>query len=68
MEKVGIVGGILSIVLVLAMFVGYVMNVYKLATSDFEQPYVNEGIRAVGVIAFPLGAIVGYVSIEDKQD
>lgn len=46
--------------------VGWVKNIFKLSDCDFEAPYKAEIIRGVGVLPIaPLGAIVGYMDIND---
>jgi hypothetical protein len=57
--------GAVVLLLWVAGLVGWVGNVYKLAQTDFEAPYKEEVIRIIGIPVVPLGAIVGYLSIED---
>ena len=46
--------------------VGWVKNLYKLVQYDFNTPLQAETIRTVGVFVPPVGAIIGYIEIEDK--
>ncbi len=50
---------------VVLMFVGWGLNAYKFATSDFERPFHPEVIRAVGVVVVPFGAVVSIVPLEN---
>ena len=52
-------------VLALAGLVGWAMNAYKLTQCDFVAPYKCEAIRAAGVFVPPIGAIAGYVNLND---
>lgn len=45
--------------------VRWVANIVKLVDCDFVAPYKCEVIRSVGVPVFPLGAIIGYIELED---
>lgn len=56
---------VIAIVLPLVMVTGWVKNLVSLTECDFMPPYKAEVIRTVGLIP-PIGAIVGYLSIEDK--
>lgn len=51
-------------VLVVVGAVGWCMNIYKLTQLDFEGPYKAEVLRVAGLLP-PVGAIVGYLSIDD---
>jgi len=51
--------------IVLAGLIGWSMNAYKLTQCDFVAPYKCEGIRAAGVFVPSIGAIAGYVTIND---
>lgn len=46
--------------------VGWVKNIVKLTRTDFQAPYKAEILRGVGVIAAPMGAIEGYITISDR--
>lgn len=56
---------IIPLVIILIGGAGWLFNVYKLATSNFEAPYKNEIIRGIGVVVAPLGAVVGYINMDD---
>ncbi len=44
---------------------GYIRNIVKLTKLDFKEPYKAEIIRTIGLIP-PVGAITGWINIEDK--
>lgn len=54
-------------IIAFAAIVGWIMNVYKLVHLDFSSPYKAEAIRVVGLVP-PIGAIVGYINIEDGKE
>lgn len=56
---------VLITVIAIFLCVGWCINLYLLATANFEPPYANEAIRAVGVAVAPLGGIIGYIDIKD---
>jgi len=45
---------------IIALLLGYVMNIYKLCTCDFEPSYKAEVIHTVGLMT-GLGAVTGYL-------
>ena len=51
--------------LVCVLILGWVMNVVAFASCDFEPSYKAEIIRGVGIVVAPVGAISGYLTIED---
>lgn len=61
------VGMIIGFLFGCVLIFGYFLNIYKLATSDFEAPYFNEGFRVVGVVAAPVGVILGYIDFKDEK-
>ena len=50
------------LVIVLAVGVGWVKNVIKLANCDFEAPFKAEVIHALGVIP-PVGMVTGWLDL-----
>ena len=50
----------------LALVAGWVSCVYKFCTSDFEPPYKREAIYGLGSVT-GLGAVIGYINIEDGK-
>lgn len=66
-EKFGVGGAIVSIVLVIALWVGWGMNIYKLLKCDFEAPYKTEIIRTIGIVPF-VGAFTGYMDIGEEEN
>lgn len=51
-----------AIVVVLGVF-GYVRNVLKLTQCDFASPYKCEALHGAGLVAPPLGAVMGFVEV-----
>ena len=51
----------------LLVIVGWFMNIYKLTKYDFDTPLKAEATRIVGAVVFPLGAVIGYLEIEDDN-
>ena len=55
------------VIIVLIAIIGQIINIYKFAKSDFEEPYRPEIIRAVGIPVAPLGVIIGYMKLEGEK-
>jgi len=66
-EKLGAVGVLVVFCLMIAVGIGWITNIYKFATADFKAPYKNEILRGVGIPFTPLGAVLGYITIDDKE-
>lgn len=62
--SVGIVCFIV-IVMVIVGFVGWSMNIYKFSQLDFKSPYAAESIRGIGIFVPFVGAVEGYINIQD---
>ena len=62
-------GGLLVVYLIIAVLalIGWVNNIVKLCYCDFEPSYRAETIRVIGVVVGPVGAITGYLDIEDEK-
>ena len=58
--------GLLVIVFVLSIFVGYIFNVIELFKCNFEPIGKAEIVRTIGVFVPPIGVVAGYIDIEDK--
>lgn len=56
---------VLVIAFWIAALFGYVANIYKLTKCDFDTPLKAEVIRVIGIVVPPMGAVIGYVEIED---
>jgi len=46
-------------------FGGWILNLVRLANTDFDAPYRAEVFRTVGVVIPPVGCIIGYIDIKD---
>ena len=55
---------IVFLALVVAGMIGYGLNIYKFATANFKEPYVNEIVHGIGFIPI-IGAVTGYITIDD---
>ena len=56
---------VLTCVIIIGGVFGWVNNIVELTRCDFKAPYKTEVIRIVGIIP-PVGAIVGWMELEDK--
>ena len=54
-------------ILVAVVFIGYWANVVFLLRCDFKPSYREEGLRTVGVFVPPVGVVMGYLSLEEKE-
>lgn len=45
--------------------IGYGKNIYNLTQCDFNAPYKAEVLRIIGIPVAPVGAILGYIKIND---
>ena len=69
MRVIGIgIGYLLWLILWLGLSVGYVMNVVKFCQCDFKESYKAEIIRGVGMVAMPVGGVMGWLSIADGNE
>lgn len=61
--------GIMVILVYLAILIGagygWINNIVEFASCDFESPYKAEIVRGVGIPIAPVGAVLGYLDIED---
>lgn len=48
--------------------IGWGMNVYSFTQCDFNESYKAEIVRGVGIAVAPVGAVVGYIDIEDGTE
>lgn len=56
---------IIQIAIVAFLGIGWILNVVKFVKSDFKPSYKNEIIRGIGIIAPPIGGVVGWLDIKD---
>lgn len=59
--------GWIALSLWLLIIIGWFMNLYKLTKYDFDTPLKAEATRIVGMVVFPLGAVMGYLDIKDDN-
>lgn len=51
------------LIIVIGLFIGWCMNIYKLTQCDFQPSYKAEAIRSIGIFVAPIGGVVGYMDI-----
>lgn len=50
----------------IAAFLGYTINAARLVVEcDWEAPYRCEAVRGIGLVFPPVGAIVGYMGLDN---
>ncbi len=64
--KLGALGLFITFCIIVAVGIGWISNIYKFASSDFQAPYKQEILRGIGIPFTPLGAVLGYVHIDDE--
>ena len=62
MKKVIILGAV-----AIAAFCGYILNIVKLASCDFERPFKTEVVRIIGIPIGPVGVVIGFMSIGEEN-
>ena len=63
----GIIMNLIVLGFIIAMFVGWFMNIVAFAGSDFEKPYKSEVIRGIGIPVAPMGGVIGFMTIGDEE-
>jgi hypothetical protein len=61
-----LLGYLLVTLVVIALNLGYILNIVWLTRCNFKEPYKAEAIRIIGFIVPPVGIIAGYIHIKDK--
>lgn len=56
---------IFLLVILLGVY-GWVSNLVEFTNLDFNTPVKAEVVRGVGIFIVPVGAVLGYIDIEDK--
>ena len=51
----------------IALAAGWVGNIVKFASCDFEEPYKTEIIRGIGIPVAPFGAIISVMDIGEEN-
>lgn len=62
---------LLEFIIVLVYLIGVIgwgLNIYKLTQCDFKPSYKAEVIRGIAIFVAPVGAVVGYIDIEDGKE
>ena len=59
-RRFSVLGGVLSVALVIALIVGWIKNIDKLSDCDFEAPVKCEVMHGVGLIPV-VGAFTGWM-------
>jgi hypothetical protein len=60
--------GLIGMVAILVLpVVGYVKNIISLVQLDFEPSYKAEIFRVAGIVAPPVGVIMGFVTFEEEK-
>ena len=53
----------ITLIIIVGLFIGWCMNIYKLTQCDFQPSYKAEAIRSIGIFIAPVGGVVGYMDI-----
>ena len=56
-------GPLVALLVILALIVGWILNIVNFVQCDFEAPYKCEIVRAIGIPVAPIGGIVGYMNL-----
>lgn len=59
----GWVFGLVVFIVVAFGAVSWGKNIYEVTQCDFEAPYKCEVLRIIGVPAFPVGVVVGFMDL-----
>jgi len=66
MLKSAFVGVIIVWGFIIGLTVGWGINIYKLTSLDFEEPYKAEVLRIIGLPVAPMGGVIGYMDIGEE--
>jgi prepilin-type N-terminal cleavage/methylation domain-containing protein len=58
---------LMIVIIIIGGGIGWVMNLVKLADTDFEEPYKTEIIRTISLVPF-IGAFTGYMNIGEETE
>lgn len=67
MDKETILEGLFALIVFIAIIfgiIGYLLNIKKLISLDFVEPYKAEILRTLGIIP-TVGPIIGWIKLED---
>ena len=60
---------LIYVIIWLVLVIGWIMNMYKVFTVDWESPFKTEAIRTISVFIAPVGGVIGYMDIgEENKD
>lgn len=57
---------VLTYLVIILAAIGYVKDIVHFVSCDFESPYKAEILYGIGAISPPIGAVMGYIDIDDN--
>lgn len=61
-------GSLIMLAIAVSMCIGWVVNIVKFTSLDFEDNYKAEIIRAIGIPIAPIGSILGlFVEFDEEK-
>jgi len=57
---------LITLIIFMTLTLGYIINIFKFANSNFEKPYKREIIHGLGIFIPPIGSIIGWTKIKDN--
>lgn len=57
---------VVYLIVVVVGVIGWGINIVKLTKCDFKAPYKTEILRVIGIPVAPMGAVIGFMNMEDK--
>jgi len=58
---------IFALVVLVALVWGWIANIVVLTNTDFKPPHKAEVLRIVGIVVVPMGAVLGFMDLEDGE-
>ena len=59
-EKAGYLVGVIGVVVILGLLIGWVRNIVIVAQSDFGEVTGFLVVRIIGILVAPIGAVLGW--------
>lgn len=59
---------LIKLVFVILFATGWIMNIVKFASCDFDPVNKTEIVRGVCIFVAPVGAVIGYMDIGEEND